>query len=196
MNIVNNIYTKVNEEKNNSNTQSDNHKNEIEYKSMNIIINESILNKNDSIIINENIILKLKNYFNLYNYELFNETIYGNKTKRILERMNRYINDENCIDKKIIVEKMSVDDYNREQKLRQLDNYDYDYYKDTYYGLKDIDKTTEVFDKNVLGFKVNGDIENKITQNNGKTISYFHSYFGSTKISYSVSDIQTNIPYL
>ena len=193
MNIVNNVYTPVNEEKNDDTTKGNTHQEEMQYKSMNIITNESIFNKNNSIIINENIILKLKKYFNLYSYELFNETSYGNKTMRILERMNRYINDENCIDKKIIIEKVSVDDYKREKKLRQLANYDFDYYKDTYYGLNDIDKTAKVFDKNVLGLKVTGDIENKITQNNGKTVSYYHSYFGNTKISYSVSDIQTNM---
>ena len=99
--------------------------------------NNSLINKDNDIIINEKMIHNLRNIFNKYNYKLQNETIFGNKTLRILNTMSKFGFKIDDLDKKIIVENISNYDYENEKKKRKL-NVINNNYKNTYYGLKDI----------------------------------------------------------
>ena len=156
------------------------------------IINSSIVNKDKYININEKRVKILKEEFNKYQYNLYNQTDYGNKTMRILNSMSKYISKQNSIEKKIIVEDIPIEEYKKQKKnakIRKL----LENYGDIYYGLKNIDVTKNAFKTNILGLKLEGYLENKINHREGTTTSYFHSYFGNTKISYSVGDIETNL---
>ena len=82
--------------------------------------NNSLINKDNDIIINEKLIHNLRNIFNKYNYKLQNETIFGNKTLRILNSMSKFGFIIDDLDKKIIVENISNYDYENEKKQRKL----------------------------------------------------------------------------
>ena len=62
----------------------------------------------------------LRTIFNKYNYKLQNETIFGNKTLRILNSMSKFGFIIDDLDKKIIVENISNYDYENEKKQRKL----------------------------------------------------------------------------
>ena len=162
------------------------------FKSMIYIANNTILNKDNFININKEIVNKLKEYFKKYDYKLYNETIYGNKTMRILKDLSHFINEKNNINKEIIVEDIPLDEYKKEKKDKKLRTL-IEVYEDTYYGLRNVDIKQNVYKANLLGLNIEGEVQNKINQANGKTMSYCHSYFGKIKISYNVNNIQTNI---
>ena len=156
------------------------------------VINNSIINKDKFININEKRVKILKEEFNKYQYNLYNQTGYGNKTMRILNSMSKYVSKQNSIEKKIIVEDIPIEEYKKQKKnakIRKL----LENNEDIYYGLKNIDVTKNAYKTNILGLKLEGYIENKINHREGTTTSYFHTYFGNTKISYSVGDIETNL---
>jgi hypothetical protein len=160
------------------------------FKSMIYIANNTILNKDNFININKEIVNKLKDYFKKYDYKLYNETIYGNKTMRILKDLSHFINEKNNINKEIIVEDIPLDEYKKEKKDKKLRKL-IEVYEDTYYGLRNVDIKQNVYKANLLGLNIEGEIQNIINQTNRKSISYSHSYFGNIKISYKVNTIQT-----
>ena len=154
--------------------------------------NNSLINKDNDIIINKTLILKLRQIFNKYTYKLQNETIYGNKTLRILKSMSQFDFRIGNLPKKIIVENISISDYENEQKQRKL-NIINNNYKNTYYGLKDINILKNIYNRNILGFQFKGEVEHLIIQSNGKTLSNTNIYFGNYKLSFNIGYIQTNI---
>jgi len=195
-NIINENYLNSAEDNNdkykeNNKTEKIDTNIESSFNQLKYVTNESIINKNDYVIINKVIVNELKDYFNKYNYKLYSGTYYGNKTLRILNHLSKYINEKICLNKEIIIENITIDQYKREKKEKKLRKLVEDY-SDTYYGLRDIDINKNAYRTNILGLVLQGDIENKITQRDGTTASYFHSYYGKIKISYSVTDIQTN----
>ena len=195
-NIINENYLNSAED-NNDKYKENNKTEEIDtnikssFNQLKYITNESIINKDDYININKTIINELKDYFNKYNYKLYSDTSYGNKTLRILNHLSKYVNEKICLKKEIIIENITINQYRKDKKEKKLRKLIEDY-SDTYYGLRDIDISKNAYRANILGLILQGDIENKITQKDGTTASSFHSYYGKTKISYSVSDIQTN----
>jgi len=154
--------------------------------------NNSLINKDNDIIINEKLIHNLRKIFNKYNYKLQNETKFGNKTLRILNSISKfgYVIDD--LDKKIIVENISNYDYENEQKQRKL-NVINNKYKNTYYGLKDINILRNIYNRNILGFQFKGESEYSIIQSNGKTLSNCNIYFGSIKLTFNIGYIETNM---
>ena len=154
--------------------------------------NNSLINKDNDIIINKTLIQKLRKIFNKYNYKLQNETIYGNKTLRILNSMSQFDFRIGNSPKKIIVENISINDFENEQKQRKL-NIINNNYKNTYYGLKDVNILKNIYNRNILGFQFKGEVEHLIIQSNGKTLSNTNIYFGSYKLSFNIGNIQTNI---
>jgi hypothetical protein len=94
--------------------------------------------------------------------------------------------------KKIIVENISINDFENEQKQRKL-NIINNNYKNTYYGLKDVNILKNIYNRNILGFQFKGEVEHLIIQSNGKTLSNTNIYFGSYKLSFNIGNIQTNI---
>jgi len=160
--------------------------------SMQYTINNSIINKDKFININEKSIKLIKQEFNKYQNNLDNQNDNGNKTMRILNSMLKYVSKNNSIEQKIIVEDIPIKEFKKQKKntkiRRLLENYE-----DTYYGLKNIDVTKNIYRTSCLGLKLEGYIENKINHREGTTTSSFHSYFGKIKISYSAGDIETNL---
>ena len=53
--------------------------------------------------------------------------------------------------KKIIVENISINDYENEKKQRKLNTINNNY-KNTYYGLKDVNILKNLYNRNILGF--------------------------------------------
>jgi len=84
------------------------------------IINSSIVNKDKYININEKRVKILKEEFNKYQYNLYNQTDYGNKTMRILNSMSKYISKQNSIEKKIIVEDIPIEEYKKQKKNAKI----------------------------------------------------------------------------
>jgi len=155
-------------------------------------INNSIVNKDKFININEKRVKILKEEFNKYQYNLYNQTDYGNKTMRILNSLSKYVSKQSSIEQKIIVEDIPIEEYKKQKKnskIRKL----LENPEDIYYGLKNVDITKNAYKSNILGLKLEGNLENKINQREGTTTSSYHSYFGNTKISYNVGDIETNL---
>ena len=160
--------------------------------SMQYTINNSIINKDKFININEKSIKLIKKEFNKYQNNLDNQNDNGNKTMRILNSMLKYVSKNNSIEQKIIVEDIPIKEFKKQKKntkIRRL----FENYEDTYYGLKNIDVTKNIYRTSCLGLKLEGYIENKINHREGTTTSSFHSYFGKIKISYSAGDIETNL---
>ena len=154
--------------------------------------NNSLINKDNDIIINETLIQELRQIFNKYNYKLQNETIFGNKTLRILNSIFQFGFIIDDLDKKIIIENISNYEYENEQKQRKLVQINNDY-KNTYYGLKDINIIKNLYNRNILGFQFKGESEFLIIQSNGKTLSNYNIYFGSYKLTFNVGYIETNM---
>ncbi len=157
------------------------------------ISNDTILNKDDFININKELVNKLKESFEKYNYLLlYNETIYGNKTIGVLKDLSNFIDKNNSDDKTIIIEEIPLDEYLRnkkDKKLRKLSNN----YDDTYYGLRNIDISQKIYETNLLGLNLQGNIQNTIEQSKGTINSCSHSFFGKKKLTYRIKEIQTNI---
>ena len=156
------------------------------------ISNDTIFNKDNFLNINKELVNKLKESFEKYNYKLYNETIYGNKTMRILKDLSNYIDTKNNDDTTIIVEEIPLDEYLRnkkDKKLRKLSNN----YDDTYYGLKNIDISQKTYETNLLGLNIEGNIQNTIDQSKGTINSFTNLIFGKKKLTYRVKETQTNI---
>ena len=186
---LNNLEDGANENKTTNNKINSNI--DSKFKSMLENINNSIINKDNFININEKLIKILKDEFNKYDYILYNQTIYGNKTMRILNSLSKYINRNRSIEKKIIIEDIPIEEYKKQKKQAKIRKL-LENYGESYYGLKNVDVEKSAYKTNLLGLKLEGKIENKINQREGTTASYFHMYFGNKKISYSVGDIETN----
>jgi len=154
--------------------------------------NNSLINKDNDIIIDEILIHKMKNIFDKYNYKLKNETIFGNKTLRILNSISKFGFTTCGLDNKIIVENISYYNYENEQKKRKL-NIVNNNYKNTYYGLKDINILRNIYNRNILGFQFKGESEYSIIQSNGKTLSNCNIYFGPFKLTFNIGYIETNM---
>ena len=154
--------------------------------------NNSLINKDNDIIINEMLIHDLRKIFDKYNHKLKNETIFGNKTLRILNTMSKFGFKIDDLDKKIIIENISNYEYEKEQKQRKLNAIN-NKYKNTYYGLKDINILKNIYNRNILGFQFKGESEYSIIQSNGKTLSNCNIYFGTIKLTFNIGYIETNM---
>ena len=77
----------------------------------------------------------------------------------------------------------------KKRKLNLINNN----FKNTYYGLKDVNILRNIYNRNILGFQFKGESEFSITQSNGKTLSNFNMYLGGYKLKFNIGYAETNM---
>ena len=134
--------------------------------------------------INENLTQNLYNYFDNFDYKLENQE---NLTYlRMLEIKDEFIKSNNLIELSPESENKDSNDINVE-KRRKLENIK------SYYGIKKLIHKRELFNHNLIGLKLKGDIYSEIDPSLGTTNVYLISQFGNYNQRYGFKELRTNL---
>ena len=135
-------------------------------------------------LFNENLTQNLYNYFDNFDYKLENQQ---NLTYlRMLEIKDEFIKSNNLIELSPENENKDSNDINLE-KRRKLENIK------SYYGIKKLIHKRELFNHNLIGLILKGDIYSEIDPSLGTTNVYLISQFGNYNQRYGFKEFRTNL---